>query len=78
MAVGGTVIIGEPCGVAEIAEGITLANAPAKFSPITAIAVKTIAAIIGIFIFLISISDCFRFTKLNKSVSEPLLTQDCS
>ncbi len=66
MDTGGTDIVGEHVGVAEggdivgehvgVAEGTVvtvLANAPAKFRPITAITVKRIAAII-VFILIIS------------------------
>ena len=54
MAIGGTDITVEVWGVGEAADGSTvLANAPAKFRPATAIAAKSIAAIIG-FILIIS------------------------
>jgi hypothetical protein len=49
----GTDIIGELWGVGLTGDTV-LANAPAKFRPVTAIAVKRIAAIIVVFILIIS------------------------
>ncbi len=53
MGVQGTDIIGELWGVG-LTDGNVNANAPAKFRPVTAIAVKRIAAIIVVFILIIS------------------------
>jgi hypothetical protein len=53
MGVQGTEFIGELWGVG-LADGNVNANAPAKFRPVTAIAVKRIAAITVVFILIIS------------------------
>lgn len=54
MAAGGTDILGVFWGAAGLFDGAAVANAPAKFRPIKAIAVRRIAAIIVFFILFIS------------------------
>jgi len=56
---GGTVGVGEMVGVGETAVGSVVANAPVKLSPNTAIAVRSIDAIIVfffVFVFILLIS----------------------
>ena len=55
MATGGTVGTGEHVGEGETAVGAVLASAPVKLRPITAIAVRRIAAIIVFFFIIVFI-----------------------